>query len=192
MRNYFYSLPKELQELILYKNKSEESVQLIKKSYERYRTKKSELIPSLIYDLRERNNCWRFRNPMIDTHEITVYGELISIYPEDIDDISPSDPYTTRILELINRLIIGSEFFGNNPIICIYLWNRFLWALAMGLWRGEYVSNMGYKYFEKNMELYYELRLKTGQYALQYDINLLNLSPSLFILEKFDARDFED
>jgi hypothetical protein len=51
---------------------------------------------------------------------------------------------------------------------------------------------MGYKYFEKNMELYYELRLKTGQYALQYDINLLNLSPSLFILEKFDATDFED
>jgi len=192
MRNYFYSLPKELQELILYKNKSEESVQLIKKSYERYRIKKSELISSLIYDLRERNNCWRFRNPMIDTHEITVYGELISIYPEDIDDISPSDPYTTRILELINRLIIGSEFFGNNPIICIYLWNRFLWALAMGLWRDEYVSNMGYRYFEKNMELYYELRLKTGQYALQYDINLLNLSPSLFILEKFDATDFED
>lgn len=192
MRNYFYSLPKELQELILYKNKSEESVQLIKKSYERYRIKKSELISSLIYDLRERNNCWRFRNPMIDTHEITVYGELISIYPEDIDDISPSDPYTTRILELINRLIIGSEFFGNNPIICIYLWNRFLWALAMGLLRDEYVSNMGYRYFEKNMELYYELRLKTGQYALQYDINLLNLSPSLFILEKFDATDFED
>ena len=72
------------------------------------------------------------------------------------------------------------------------LWNRFLWALAMGLWRGEYVSNMGYRYFEKNMELYYELRLKTGEYALQYDINLLNLSPSLFILEKFDATDFED
>ena len=192
MRNYFYSLPKELQELILYKNKSEESVQLIKKSYERYRIKKSELISSLIYDLRERNNYWRFRNHMIDTHEITVYGELISIYPEDIDDISPSDPYTTRILELINRLIIGSEFFGNNPIICIYLWNRFLWALAMGLWRDEYGSNMGYRYFEKNMELYYELRLKTGQYALQYDINLLNLSPSLFILEKFDATDFED
>jgi len=192
MKNYFYDLPKELQELIIYKNKSKESGQLIKKSYERYRIKKSELIPSLIYDLRERNNCWRFRNPMIDTHEITAYGELISIYPEDIDDISPSDPYTTRILELINRLIIGSEFFGNKPILCIYLWNRFLWALAMGLWRGEYVSNMGYKYFEKNMELYYQLRLKTGEYALINDINLLNLSPSLFMLEKFDPTDFED
>lgn len=192
MRNYFYSLPKELQELILYKNKSKESAIIIKRYYERYRIFKKEIIPTLIYDLRVRNNCWRFRNPIIDSHEITVYGELISIFEEDIDDISRSDPYTTRILELINRLIIGNEFFGNNAIICIYLWNRFLWALAMGLWRGEYVSNMGYKYFEKNMELYYELRLKTGQYALINDINLLNLSPSLFILEKFDSTDFED
>ena len=42
------------------------------------------------------------------------------------------------------------------------------------------------------MELYYELRLKTGHYGLQYDINLLTLSPSLFILEKFDPTDFAE
>lgn len=187
MGNYFYSLPTELQHYILYLNESSEAVELIKKNYKKYRIKKKELIPLLINDLRERNNCWFFKNPMIDTLDSNV-----AIFSEDIDDISPSDPYTTRILELINKLIIGNEFYGNNPLICVYLWNRFLWALAMGLWRGEFVSNMGYKYFEVNMELYYELRLKTGHYGLQYDINLLTLSPSLFILEKFDPTDFAE
>ena len=180
MHNYFYSLSPDLQNFIIYINKSLESVIKIKNCYKRYIKRKVDLIPCLINDLRLRNNCWKFRNPMIDAHESNFNGELIPIIPEDIDDISPTDPYTNRILILINRLIIGNEFYGKNPLICQQLWNRFLWALAMGIWRNEYTSNMGYSYFEKSSKLYYDLRLKTGNYAFKYNSSLLNLSP-LFI-----------
>ena len=187
MDNYFFLLPIELQKYIIYLNESHEAVELIKKNYRKYRIKKKELIFLLINDLGKRNNCWLLKNSIIN-----VFDNNMTLFSQDINCISPSDPYTTIILRLINRLIVGNEFFGNNPLISLYLWNRFLWALTIGLCKDNFSSNSGYKYFEFNMELYYDLRLKTGHYALQYDIKLLNLLPSLFIIEKFDSRDFED
>ena len=181
--NYFYQLPKELQEYIHYINNSWWALMVIKKNVKNQIEKKESLIPKLIWDLRERNNCWKFRNPMIDN---------MVTYPQDIDTISPHDKYTYKILEQLDKLIIGNEFFGNKPIVCIYLWNRFLWAIAMGLWDEEYSGNYGnYSYYDKSMEMYYNLRIKLAKFALINDISILNLAPSL-VMEKFDPSDFID
>ena len=181
--DYFHQLPPDLQIYIHYINKSEWALEVIKKNINNQMEKKESLIPKLIFDLRERNNCWRFRNPMIDG---------IATYAQDIDTISPSDKYTYKILKQLDKLIIGNEFFGNTPIVCIYLWNRFLWAIAMGLFREEYADNYGnYSYYDKSMEMYYNLRIKLARFALINDISILNLAPS-FVMEKFDPSDFID
>lgn len=181
--DYFHNLPKELQEYIYFINSSKWAKKIILQNLKDQIDKKKTLIPNLILDLRKRNNCWRFRNPMI---------EGVAIFPEEIDTISPNDKYTFIILKQLNKLIIGNEFFGEKPILCIYLWNRFLWAIAMGLFEEQYADNYGnYSYYDKSMEMYYNLRIKLSRFALINDLKILNLAPSMLI-EKFDPTDFLD
>ncbi len=191
MSNYFFSLPLDLQNYINYINLSIEAIEKIKQFYKRDKINKRDLIYRLINDLKIRNDSIKYKNPMTKPMLNTnIFGDLTYIFPKEIDDISPHDPYTKIVLKLINKLIIGNELFGEDSLISIKLWNRFLWGLAIALWNGEYDSNMGHNDFDINLELYYKLRLKTAEYALQYNIKILNYLPSLSLLDFVSIDNF--
>ena len=179
--NYYSKLPNEIKEYIQNIIKKD-TIDKLKVFRLKNREEKKMLIYKLIWDLRVRNNCWRFENPIIDSDGINTPF----IQNGQYNIISINDPYTERILSIIDDLIKGNEFFGDEPLLSITLWNRFLWALSMGIWEDSDNS----KIFTYTENLYYSLRTKTARGALMNNgISLFNLAPPL--IEKIPLSELE-
>ena len=180
--DYYSKLPSEIQDYIqnIIKN---DTIIYLKKYREKNRNKKKILINNLIWDLRVRNNCWKFENPMIDSYGINNPF----VENNEFNIISINDPYTEKILIIIDNLITGNEFFGETPLLSIILWNKFLWALSIGIWKQ---SNNITSLFSETENIYYSLRTKTARGALMNQgINMFNFAPPL--IEKIPLNELE-
>ena len=172
MPNYFFNLPEEIRAFIYDIIKREAAI-TIQKNWRNQEKIKEDLIPKLILDLIIRNNCLKFNNPL--TSFLNIRRE------KDIDTISPTDKFTYIVLNKIDKLINGNEFFGKNAIFCPLEWNKFLWIISMGIWEYEYESNFGQIYYNLVENLYHSLRTKTARGAiLNEGISEFNKAPPLF------------
>jgi len=166
--DYYSRLPNEIKEYIQNIIKKD-TIKKLQKFRIKNREEKKKLLYKLMWDLSERNNCWIFKEPIIGRHRINhPYIECKNI-------INTNDLYTEKILYIINDLINVKEFFRENSIISFSIWNKFLWAISMGIW-----YNINNNLYTISENLYCSLRTKTVQGAkLNSEINLFNLAPSL-------------
>lgn len=165
--NYYYKLPLELQNYIQNIIK-EETIKDIKKYKIKNIIEKRNFLIQLIRDLRARNHWTKY-----------ITDSTINPNNYSIKIICISDPYTERILNLMDNLIItGNELFGDNSMylikfneifeifeedaVCpIKLWISLLWSIACSIW--EENKNNYRNYYTNTEILYYSLRNKTAR-----------------------------
>jgi len=164
--DYYSKLPLELQNYIQNIIK-EETIKDIKKYKIKNIIKKKNFLIQLIWDLRARNSWTKY-----------ITDSTINPNNYSIKIICISDPYTERILNIIDNLIItGNELFEDNAV-CSILWISFLWSISCSIW--EENKNTYRNYYTNTETLYYSLRNKTVREALMNGaINELSRVPPL-------------
>ena len=122
----------------------------------------------LIWDLRARNSWTKY-----------ITDSIINPNNYSIKIICISDPYTERLLNIMDNLIItGNELFEDNSVCLIKLWISLLWSIACSIWEE---NKNTYRNYYTNIEiLYYSLRNKTARGALMNGaINEFSTAPPL-------------
>lgn len=183
--DYYSKLPLELQNYIQNIIK-EETIKDIKKYKIKNKIKniieKKNFLIQLIWDLRARNSWTKY-----------ITDSIINPNNYSIKIICISDPYTERLLNIMDNLIItGNELFEDNSVylikfnelsednsVClIKLWISLLWSIACSIW--EENKNTYRNYYTNTEILYYSLRNKTVRGALMNGaINEFSTAPPL-------------